>query len=64
MGRYYIIFLMGALNSFLLLMLADISDPFDGFWKVNMEPFRDLSHALEEELALEQPPFLAPAAPA
>lgn len=59
LGRFYIIFLMGALNSFLLLMLADISDPFDGFWKVNMEPFRDLAHALEEELVLESPVVLA-----
>lgn len=49
-GQYYIIFLMGALNSFLLLMLSDISDPFDGFWKVRLDPFDELSLALEHEM--------------
>ena len=49
-GQYTIIFLLGAVNSFLLLMLADISDPFDGFWTVNMGPFQELSDALEEDL--------------
>lgn len=50
-GQFYIIFLMGALNSFLLLMLSDISDPFDGFWKVNLEPFDELRLALGHEMA-------------
>ncbi|WP_088342808.1 MULTISPECIES: DUF4239 domain-containing protein [Rhodomicrobium] len=49
-GQYYIIFLLGALNSFLLLMLSDISDPFEGFWVVSMQPFRVLSAALGEDL--------------
>ena len=47
-GQYYIIFLMGSLNSFLLLMLSDISDPFDGFWKVNLDPFTDLAAGLAD----------------
>ncbi len=50
-AQFYIIFLMGALNSFLLLMLSDISDPFDGFWKVNLRPFDELSLALGDEMA-------------
>jgi hypothetical protein len=49
-GQYYIIFLLGALNSFLLLMLSDISDPFDGFWKVTLDPFDELKLALEHEM--------------
>jgi hypothetical protein len=52
-GQYYIIFLMGALNSFLLLMLSDISDPFDGFWKVTLDPFDELRLALGHEIAEE-----------
>jgi hypothetical protein len=52
-GQYYILFLLGALNSFLLLMLSDISDPFDGFWEVSLEPFDELQHALDDELASE-----------
>ncbi len=50
-GQYYIIFVMGALNSFLLLMLSDISDPFQGFWTVSMQPFEELSSALIEQMA-------------
>ncbi len=49
-GQYTIIFLLAAVNSFLLLMLADISDPFDGFWMVNLGPFQELSEALDEDL--------------
>ena len=49
-GQYSIIFLLAALNSFLLLMLADVSEPFDGFWQVNLGPFQELSEALDGEL--------------
>jgi hypothetical protein len=52
---------MGSLNSFLLLMLSDISDPFDGFWKVDLAPFEELRIALRQEMA-EDPEF--PPAPA
>lgn len=52
-GQYSIIFLLGALNSFLLLMLSDISDPFDGFWKVNLDAFDELYLALDHEMAEE-----------
>jgi hypothetical protein len=58
-GQFSIIFLLGSLNSFLLLMLSDISDPFDGFWQVNLGPFHELSAALEEEIARDA--ILAPA---
>lgn len=54
-SQYYIIFLLGALNSFLLLMLSDISDPFDGFWKVTLDPFNELHIALEHEMANDKP---------
>jgi hypothetical protein len=50
-GQYSIIFLLAAVNSFLLLMLADISDPFDGFWMVNLGPFHELSDALELDMS-------------
>jgi hypothetical protein len=50
-GQYYILFLMGALNSFLLLMLSDISDPFDGFWQVDLSGFSDLAATLRAEMA-------------
>lgn len=50
-GQYCIIFLLSALTSFLLLMLSDISDPFDGFWKVSFEPFNELPAALRLEMA-------------
>jgi hypothetical protein len=46
-GQYYIIFLMAALNSFLLLMLSDISNPFDGFWQIDLAAFRDLAETME-----------------
>lgn len=49
-GQYSIIFLLSAVNSFLLLMLSDISDPFDGFWMVNLGPFHELSDALELDM--------------
>jgi hypothetical protein len=58
-SQYYIIFLLGALNSFLLLMLSDISDPFDGFWKVTLAPFEELHLALEHEMSHEPPGMLA-----
>jgi hypothetical protein len=48
-GQYYIIFLMGAVNSFLLLMLSDISDPFDGFWRADLRAFSELADTLETE---------------
>lgn len=54
-GQYYIIFLMGSLNSFLLLMLSDISDPFDGFWKVNLEPFNELAATLATDAGGDKP---------
>lgn len=40
--QYYMIFIMGTLFSFLMLMLADINDPFDGFWRVDMRAFEDI----------------------
>ncbi len=61
LGQYYIIFLMGALNSFLLLMLNDIADPFDGFWVVDLGPFRRLAEALRDDLA-ERPVLVHTAA--
>jgi hypothetical protein len=48
-GQYYIIFLMGALNSFLLLMLSDISDPFEGFWQIDLGGFKDIADAMTAE---------------
>jgi hypothetical protein len=45
-GQYFIIFVLGSLNSFLLLMLSDIGDHFDGFWRVNLAPFEELLGAL------------------
>lgn len=55
-GQYYIIFLMGSVNSFLLLMLSDISDPFDGFWRADLTAFGELAESLEADLAEVQPP--------
>lgn len=55
-GQYYIIFLMGSLNSFLLLMLSDISDPFDGFWQINLDPFKDLAASLAFDLRGDKAP--------
>jgi hypothetical protein len=49
-GQYSIIFMLAALNSFLLLMLSDISDPFDGFWQVNLGQFEELETAIDAEL--------------
>ena len=48
-GQYYMIFLMAALNSFLLLMLSDISNPFDGFWQIDLSAFGDLAEMMELE---------------
>ena len=49
-GQYFIIFVLGSLNSFLLLMLSDISDPFEGFWKVSVKPFEELRDRLNAGL--------------
>jgi hypothetical protein len=49
-GQYYIIFLMGSLNSFLLLMLSDISNRFDGFWQIDLSAFKDIADTLADEL--------------
>lgn len=55
-----IIFLMASLNSFLLLMLSDISDPFDGFWQVHLGAFTELVELLTEELHSPEPPAAPP----
>jgi hypothetical protein len=55
--QYYMIFLMGTLYSFLLLMLSDISNPFDGFWIVDMQAFDELTETVDAELANTQPPL-------
>jgi hypothetical protein len=48
--QYYMIFLMASLNSYLLLMLSDINNCFDGFWMVDMKSFEELSkYPLETE---------------
>lgn len=49
-GQYYMIILMGTLYSFLLLMLQDISNPLDGFWQLNKQPFEDLATELHADL--------------
>jgi hypothetical protein len=48
-GQYFIIFVLGALNSFLLLILKDISDRFDGYWRVDLMPFEELHKMLAAE---------------
>lgn len=53
-SQYYMISLMATLNSFLLLMLSDISDPFDGFWNVDRQAFSDLADELDAEIAQEE----------
>ena len=34
---------------------TNASDPFDGFWKVTLDPFNELHLALENEMSNEQP---------
>jgi hypothetical protein len=46
--------LMATLNSFLLLMLSDIADPFDGFWNVDRQAFNDLADELDAEIEREE----------
>jgi hypothetical protein len=53
-SQYYMIFLMATLNSFLLLMLSDIADPFDGFWNVDRQAFNDLADELDAEIEREE----------
>ncbi len=53
-SQYYMIFIMVSFFSFLMLMLHDISNPDNGFWKVDTKPFQELS----EELGMEQPEIL------
>jgi hypothetical protein len=45
-GQYFIIFVLGSLNSFLLLILTDISEHFDGYWQVDLTAFEELRDAL------------------
>ena len=53
-GQYYIIFLMGSLNSFLLLMLSDISNPFEGFWQLDLGNFREFAETVRADLSAEE----------
>lgn len=46
----YMIFVMGTLYSFLLIMLSDISSPYDGFWKVDMQVFETLRNEIRPEI--------------
>ena len=48
-SQYYMIFIMVAFFSFLMLMLHDISTPDNGFWKVDTGPFRILNAELDED---------------
>ena len=45
-----IIFILGALLSFMLMMLIDIGSPFEGYWKITTESFHDIVKVLQEEI--------------
>lgn len=45
------IFVLTAFCVFILIVLQDINTPFDGFWKVDVQPLEDLDHDLQAELS-------------
>lgn len=45
-----IIMILSGILSFLLMTLLDISQPFDGFWKIKVEAFDDILQILENEI--------------
>lgn len=48
-SQYYMIFIMVAFFSFMMLMLHDIATPDKGFWKLDREPFENLVRDLDAE---------------
>lgn len=54
-SQYYMIFIMVSFFSFLMLMLHDISNPDNGFWRVDLLPFQELN----SELGSDEPGLLA-----
>ncbi len=49
--NYTIIFLLTVFSSFIILLLLDIADPFDGFWEVDISPYDTTRRYLDEQLA-------------
>ena len=50
-SQYYMIFIMVAFFSFMMLMLHDIATPDKGFWKLDREPFANLVRDLDDDEA-------------
>ena len=48
-SQYYMIFIMVAFFSFMMLMLHDIATPDKGFWKLDREPFENLVRDLDAD---------------
>ncbi|MEZ5854709.1 MAG: DUF4239 domain-containing protein [Hyphomicrobiaceae bacterium] len=48
--NYTIIFLLTVFSSFIILLLLDIADPFDGFWEVDISPYDTTRRYLDEQL--------------
>ena len=48
-SQYYMIFIMVAFFSFMMLMLHDIATPDKGFWKLDREPFENLVRDLDND---------------
>lgn len=45
-----IIFIMGTLMSFMLMMLIDIGTPFEGYWKLKVDSFQQIKTNLNKEI--------------
>lgn len=48
--NYTIIFVLATFCCFILMLLVDINSPFDGFWHVDLEPYKQLEASIAEEL--------------
>lgn len=53
--RQICIFWLGSLLSFLVVTLYDISQPFNGFWKIKIDAFKVIVKLIDKELERHEP---------
>lgn len=49
--NFTMIFLLSVFSSFIIVLLQDINDPFDGFWTVDLSPYEEVRRFIEAESA-------------
>ncbi|MFV0297772.1 MAG: DUF4239 domain-containing protein [Hyphomicrobiaceae bacterium] len=51
--NYTIIFLLSVFSAFILLLLLDIADPFDGFWEMDVSTYDMTRRYIDGQLAMD-----------